>query len=172
MRSGALLNFAAIAVAAALLLSACQSQTPSSSSPDDELSPLVPNASPCPYGMLANIQRGFVDPVSEVGWDEFTGPAGYPDLTKGYQVSCAFRFTMPDGIVVVAYFMGMGPEFVLTMADRLKKHGFTLVSSNDGLPREWVSGGVELQVRRLFANDISVSNTTFTEDFVTITFNE
>lgn len=165
-RSSAVCVFIALALGA----TACAPAAPPSTSPDDELSPLVVGAYPCPYGMLGNILEGHVDPVSEVNAAEFDGPEGFPELTKGYPASCAFRYeASPDGPEMIqAYFVGMGPEFVQEMAKRLKKHGFTLVGSNDDLPRDWSLGGIQVSVARRYANDVSIPNITFDRDFVVI----
>ena len=158
--------FAALALGA----TACAPAAPQNPSPDDELSPLVTDAYPCPYRMFRNIAEGYVDPVSELNAAEFDGPAGFPELTKGYPASCAFRYEANrDGPAMVqAYFVGMGSEFVQEMAKRLKKHGFTLVGSNDDLPRDWSLGGIQVSVARRFANDVSIPNITFDRDFVVI----
>jgi hypothetical protein len=170
MRTVARSPLATMILAMALALSACQSQAPPPTSSDHELSPLVKGAYPCPYGMLANIRMGFVNPVSELNAAEFGGPAGFPKLTEGYPASCAFRYeASPDGPAVIqAYFVGMGPEFVLEMAKRLKKYGFTLVESNNDLPRDWSLDGLQVDVIPRQANDIGIQNITFDRDFVIV----
>lgn len=165
-RSSAVCVFIALALGA----TACAPAAPPSTSPDDELSPLVRDAYPCPYGMLGNILEGHADPVSELPPESFDGPVGFPGLTEGYPASCVFRYETPT--VVQAYFIGMGPEFVMEMAKRLKQYGFTLVGSNDDLPEDWSLAGLQVSVDRRFANDVSIPNTTFDRDFVVITLDE
>lgn len=171
MRSRARSSAVCLFVALALGATACAPAAPQSPSPDDELlSPLVEDAYPCPYGILANTLKGYGEGVSELNAAEFGGPAGFPDLTKGYPASCAFRYeaNRDAPATIQAYFVGMGPEFVLEMAKRLKQYGFTLVGSNDDLPRDWSLDGLQVSVLRRYANDIAIPNITFDRDFVII----
>lgn len=170
MRSRARSSAFCLFVALALGATACAPAAPAGPSSDDELSPLVRDAYPCPYGMLENILEGHADPVSELPAKSFDGPVGFPGLTEGYTASCVFRYETPT--IVQAYFIGMGPEFVLEMAERLKKYGFALVGSNNDLPEDWSLDGLQVSVDRRFANDVSIPRTTFDRDFVVITLNE
>ncbi len=162
----------AIGVAAAVLaLSAC-SAVPHEK-PGEDLAPLVHDALPCPYGMEGNIREGIGEgwSVSELPQSDFTGPTGFPALTKGYPASCVFRYGPPEP-AVQAYFIGMGPDFVKEMAKRLKKHGYTVVGTNLGLPDQWSKGADQIYAVQHFEGDLSIPNTTFDSVFVVITINE
>lgn len=159
-------------VAAVLALSACSSAPPHEQ-PGHDLAPLVHNALPCPYGMEANIREGIGQgwSVSELAQSEFTGPTGFPDMTKGYPASCVFRYGAPEP-ALQAYFIGMGKDFIKEMAKRLKKHGFTVAGTNLGLPDQWTKGAAQIYAVQHFAGDLSVPNTTFDSVFVVMTINE
>jgi len=159
----------AIGVAAAVLaLSACSSVAPPAQ-PGEDLAPLVHNALPCPYGMEANIREGIGQDwsVSELNQSEFGGPTAFPTLTKGYPASCVFRFGPPEP-GVEAYFIGMGPKFIVEMAKRLKKHGYAVEDTNLGLPDTWSKGGALIYLTQHFEGDLSIPNTTFDSVFVTM----
>lgn len=163
----------AIGVAAAVLaLSACSSAPPHEK-PGHDLAPLVHNALPCPYGMEGNIREGIGEgwSVSELTQSEFGGPTAFPALTTSYPASCVFRYGPPEP-GVEAYFIGMGRDFILEMAKRLKKHGFALVGTNNDLPDEWSKGAAKIYIAQHFQDDVSVYNTTFDNKFVTITIIE
>jgi hypothetical protein len=160
----------AIGVAAAVLaLSACSSAAPHEK-PGEDLAPLVHDALPCPYGMEANIREGIGEgwSVTELSQSDFGGPTAFPTLTKGYPASCVFRYGPPEP-GVVAYFIGMGPKFIVEMAKRLKKQGFTVEGTNLGLPDQWSKGGAQIYLAQHFEGDLSIPNTTFDSVFVTMT---
>jgi hypothetical protein len=161
-----------IGIAAAVLaLSAC-SAVPHEQ-PEHDLAPLVHDALPCPYGMVGNIREGIGEgwSVSELHQSDFGGPTAFPALTKGYPASCVFRFGPPEP-AVQAYFIGMGRDFVVEMAKRLKKNGFTVVDTNLGLPDQWSKGAAQVYAVQHFAGDLSIPNTTFDSVFVVITIKE
>ena len=171
MRSRAGSRLAIGFAAAVLALSGC-SGVPHEQ-PGSDLAPLVHGALPCPYGMEANIREGIGEgwSVSELKQSDFGGPAGYPALTKGYPASCVFRYGAPAP-AVQAYFIGMGKKFIVEMAKRLKKHGYTVLDTNLGLPDHWSKGSDELYATQHFAGDLSIPNTTFDSVFVVISITE
>ena len=159
----------AIGVAAAVLaLSAC-SGVPHDQ-PGTDLAPLVHGALPCPIGMVDNIREGIGEgwSVSELPQSGFGGPTSFPTLTKGYPASCVFQYGAPAP-AIQAYFIGMGPDFIKEMAKRLKKHGFTVVDTNLGLPEHWAKGADEVYAVQHFEGDLSIPNTTFDSVFVVMT---
>jgi hypothetical protein len=120
--------------------------------------------------MINNLNHPDSAPVIELPPQNFGGPVGFPRLTEGYPASCMFRYTEPVQIDV--FYIGMGREFVLEMAKRLKKYGFTLVQTDNDLPRDWALDGLLVSVSPRYADNFATYNTTFDQDFVVISVNE